>query len=426
MALTIGTGLATCAVSGCPQAKVPDPVPPGAQTLTVFLVLKAFSSGASALTGIEAIANGVSAFREPQARNAARTLGVLATIAVSLFLGVSYLAVHVHAAPSETDSVVSQIARAVFPSDSWSGSLFYIVQGATFAILILAANAAYQGFPRLLATLAHDRFAPRQFRHLGNRLAHSNGILILALLSIALLVGFSANVNSLIHLYVVGVFTAFTLSQAGMVRYWQRHRERRWRRRAAVNLTGSTLTGLVAVIVVMTKFTDGAWAVVVAIPLVIIALYGVHRHYVRAAGRLEAAMEGVRASAPPSNEVVLYMERLDEATRYATWYANAISDGRYHPVAIRDEAHPLDFQEEWRDLTGSSPEIEVLECPNTRTEAIYEYALRFPRGESDFVTVVVPEQFRRRWLLAELTQGTELALSLDPPFRRSGSVRLGK
>ena len=344
MALTIGTGVATCVVSGCPEAKVPHSVAPGSGTLTVFLVLKAFSSGASALTGIEAIANGVNAFREPQARNAAQTLGMLGVIAVALFLGVSYLAVQLHAAPSETVSVVSQIARAVFPSHSWSGFLFYLVQGATFAILILAANASYQGFPRLLATLARDRFAPRQFRHLGNRLAYSNGIVVLAVLAVALIVGFGADVNALIHLYVVGVFTAFTLSQAGMVRYWRRHQGRGWRPRAVVNLTGAVLTGAVAAIVVLTKLADGAWAVIVTIPILIVALYGVRRHYLRVAGRLKAGMEAVRAAAPGTNEVVLYTERLDAATRYAAWYASSISDGRYHPVAIPDERHPLDFR----------------------------------------------------------------------------------
>lgn len=412
MAVTIAVGLARCATSGCPHATVPDPIPAGAGALSIFLVLKAFSSGASALTGIEAIANGVNAFREPQAKNAAQTLGVLAALAISLFLGVSYLAVHVHAAPSAKVSVVSEIARAVFPPSSWSGFLFYVVQGATFAILILAANASYQGFPRLLATLAHDRFAPRQFRHVGNRLAHSNGILILALLAIALIVGFEANVNSLVHLYVVGVFIAFTLSQTGMVRYWHRHHERRWRRRAALNLVGATLTGLVAAIVVVTKFGEGAWAVIVTIPGLIVGLYLVHRHYVRAGGRLQAALQAVRAAGPPSNEVVLYTERFDEATRYAAWYAGCISDGRYHPVAIPDPGHPLDFDQDWRRLTGGSPEIEVLECPDTRTEAVYQYALRFPHGEADFVTVVVPEQFSRRSLVSEFTQGTELAIKL--------------
>ena len=156
MGVTIFAGIGTCAVSGCPEATTPDPIPPGADALTVFLVLKAFSSGASALTGIEAIANGVSAFKQPQAQNAARTLGILAAIAVFLFIGVSWLAVHLHAAPSESASVLSQIGRRVFPEGSWSGFLYYLFQGVTFAILVLAANTSFQGFPRLLATLAGE------------------------------------------------------------------------------------------------------------------------------------------------------------------------------------------------------------------------------------------------------------------------------
>jgi hypothetical protein len=211
---------------------------------------------------------------------------------------------------------------------------------------------------------------------------------------------------------VVGVFTAFTLSQAGMVRYWRRHQGRGWRPRAVVNLTGAVLTGAVAAIVVLTKFADGAWAVIVTIPILIVALYGVRRHYLRVAGRLKAGMEAVRAAAPGTNEVVLYAERLDAATRYAAWYASSISDGRYHPVAIPDERHPLDFRPRWSELTGGSPEIESLEAPDSRSEAVYEYALRFPHGESDFVTVVVPEQLAARSLLSELRQGTELALKI--------------
>jgi amino acid transporter len=413
MGLTIVTGLATCAASGCPHAKVPHPVSAGTGALTVFLVLKAFSSGSSALTGIEAIANGVTAFRRPQSKNAAHTLGVLAALAVSLFLGVSYLAVHEHTAPSETTSVVAQIARATFPSGNWSGFLFYVVQGTTFAILILAANASYQGFPRLLATIAHDRFAPRQFRHLGNRLAYSNGIVVLAALAVVLIVGFKANVNSLVHLYVVGVFIAFTLSQTGMVHYWRRHREPRWLHRAAINATGAVLCGLVTLIVIVTKFREGAWAVIVAIPLLILTLRLVHRHYMRVRGRLRASIQALKASDPPSNEVVLYTERLDEATRYAAWYASMVSNGRYHPVAVADESHPHDFREEWRRLTGGSPDIEVLQSPDTRTEAIHQYALRFPHGESDYVTVVVPEHFSRRSILSEFTKRTELGIKVQ-------------
>jgi amino acid transporter len=384
MAATILTGLATCAISGCPRASVPNPVPPGTEALTFFLVLKAFASGSSALTGIEAIANGVGAFRHPQAKNAAQTLGVLAAIAVFLFLGVSYLAVQLETAPSESVSVLSEVARAVFPSGSWSGFLYYLVQGSTLAILILAANASYQGFPRLLATLAKDRFAPRQFRHFGNRLAYSNGIIVLAALSVALIVGFQANVEALVHLYVVGVFTAFTLAQTGMVRHWHRHRARGWRHRAAINGVGAALTGLVTVIVVITKFTAGAWSVIALMPLLIAGLYWVRREYRRSVAQREAGVDAERGAAAPRNRVTVQVEQRDEANRYATWYADRISGGDYHTVT-----QPLDKE-----------------------------ALAAERGGYDFVTVVIPQQYEHRSLAAQLAHGRELAMKhrlLDEP-----------
>ncbi len=368
MGVTILAGLGTCAVSGCPQATVPDPVPPGTDALTIFLILKAFSSGASALTGIEAIANGVSAFERPQAQNAARTLGVLAAIAVFLFLGVSWLAVHLHAAPSESASVLSQIARAVFPEGSWSGFLYYGVQAVTVAILVLAANTSFQGFPRLLATLAGERFAARQFRHLGNRLAYSNGILVLALLAIALLVAFKANTQDLVHLYVLGVFTAFTLAQLGMVRHWRRHREGRWRRSAAINAVGAALTGLVTVIVVLTKFTSGAWMVVVLMPLLMALLFWVRRHYRRTRDALVAGLEDELRAEPAVTRVVLHESGTEAARRYARWYADRIAAGN-----------------------GTA-------------------------GEPDFETVLIPEALERRSLRTEL--GTNLRLKrrlLDQP-----------
>ena len=197
--------------------------------MTLFVLLRAFASGSTALTGVEAIANGVNAFRRPHGRNAAATLAVLGAIAVTLFVGVSYLAVQEHAWPSETASVLSQMARATFPEDSAVSFMFYVVQALTLAILVLAANTSFQGFPRLAALLARDRFAPRQFMNLGDRLVFSNGMLVLAAIAGALIWVFAADVNALIHLYVIGVFTAFTLSQAGMVRYWTRRRERGWR-----------------------------------------------------------------------------------------------------------------------------------------------------------------------------------------------------
>src|SRR5437762_5685852 len=236
------------------RAVVRHALPVGTGTITLFVLLRAFSSGSTALTGVEAIANGVNAFRKPHGKNAAATLAILGTIAIFLFLGVSYLAVHLHARPSATASVVSQIARAVFPAGSAGSFMYYAIQGLTLLVLILAANTPFQGFPRLSALLARDRFAPRQFTNLGDRLRFSNGMLVLAGAAAALLVIYKANTNSLIHLYVIGVFTAFTLSQAGMVKYWRRVRGPGWRGRALVNTVGAAATGLVAAIVIWTKF----------------------------------------------------------------------------------------------------------------------------------------------------------------------------
>ena len=222
MYVLVAVGVGKCATGACPQAHVTDPTTVGVGAVTLLVVLRAFASGASALTGVEAISNGVSAFKPPKSKNAARTLGVMGLIAISLFLGVSYLAVKTGARPSESVSLLSEIARAVFPASSASSILYFVVQGTTLAILVLAANTSYQGFPRLAAVLASDRFFPRQFVNLGDRLVYSNGIIVLAAVAALLIWVFHADVISLIHLYVIGVFTAFTLSQAGMVRYWHR------------------------------------------------------------------------------------------------------------------------------------------------------------------------------------------------------------
>ena len=203
----------------------------GVGAVTIFVLLRAFASGSTALTGVEAIANGVNAFRRPHGRNAAKTLAILGTIAIAMFVGVSWLAVQMHALPTQTGtpSVLSEIARGVFPAGSTGAFMYWAIQILTLAVLVLAANTSFQGFPRLAALLARDRFFARQFTNLGDRLVFSNGILVLAGVASALLWAYDANVNSLIHLYVIGVFTAFTLSQVGMIRYWLRTRDQGWR-----------------------------------------------------------------------------------------------------------------------------------------------------------------------------------------------------
>src|SRR4249919_2224322 len=252
----IAVGVGQCLDGSCPQADVPDPLAAVAGAVGVFVILQAFASGSAALTGVEAISNGVGAFRRPRGRNAAVTLLVMGGIAISLFIGVSYLAVSMNAAPSASVSVISEIARATFPASSPASFLYYAVQALTFGILVLAANTSYQGFPRLGAVLARDRFFPRQFVNLGDRLVYSNGIIVLATLASLLIWAFNADVNALIHLYVIGVFTAFTLSQAGMVRYWQRNRQSGWRHKLAINGAGAIATAIVAVLVIETKFLE--------------------------------------------------------------------------------------------------------------------------------------------------------------------------
>jgi amino acid transporter len=405
-------GLIEVASGHLHRAAVPSPLATGTGAVTTFILLRAFSSGSTALTGVEAIANGVNAFRHPQGTNAAKTLGILGGLTITMFLGLSYLALHVHAAPSATASVVSQIARAVFQPGTAGAFMFYAVQATTLLILILAANTSFQGFPRLSALLARDRFAPRQFSNLGDRLVFSNGMVVLAAAAAALLWIYGANTNSLIHLYVIGVFTAFTLSQAGMVRYWHRVRTTGWRGRSVINGVGASATGLVTVIVVWTKFAEGAWLVTVAIPVLVFAMLGVRRHYERVARRLRAGTAAVTSAPDPRNRTLLIVESLEPATERALDFARTISpDG---PRAIHVPRHGSDpgIGSRWFRLAGGSPLLESFDARGGAVETVLEQVWRLPRGESDFVTVVLPEQFRRRSLVEQARHPFELALKL--------------
>ena len=408
----IGTGVSKCAVGTCPQAHVPDPIAAGTGAVTLFVVLRAFASGAAALTGVESISNGVNAFRPPPGKNAARTLLAMGSVAIALFIGTSWLAVHMHAVPSNSVSVVSEIARATFPASSWSSFMYYAVQGLTFAILVLAANTSYQGFPRLGAVLARDRFFPRQFINLGDRLVYSNGIIVLAAIASFLIWIFHADVLALIHLYVIGVFTAFTLSQAGMVRYWWRRRDPGWQRSATLNAIGCLATGLVALLVIQAKFAAGAWAVIVAIPVMIVGFYGVNRHYRKVERRVRAGVAAVAAAPPPTNDVVLYVESEDTALHEALWYARQIAGDHFRAIHVPGPRSDPGIRARFRSLTDIHPDLEVLDPDLGRPEAVIDYLWSLPRGESNFVTVVIPELFRRRTLLAAVERRTELALKL--------------
>jgi amino acid transporter len=412
MYVMIATGIGKCVVSGCPQAHVPSPIALGAGSVGVLVVLRAFSSGASALTGVESISNGVGAFRPPQGLNAAKTLVAMGVMAITLFLGVSYLAVRMHARPSNTVSVISEIARATFPASSAFSVLYYLVQALTFAILVLAANTSYQGFPRLAAVLARDRYFPRQFVNLGDRLVYSNGIVVLAGVAAFLIWIFKADVNALIHLYVIGVFTAFTLSQSGMVRYWQRHKNPGWRKAAVINGAGATATGIVALLVIQTKFLAGAWAVTVAIPLLVAGCYLINRHYRKVGRRLRAGVSAVAAAPPATNQVVLYVESFDAALQEAVWFARQIAGDDFRAIHVPGPHSDTGIRPRFRQLTDLRPDLEIIQRENGRVDAVIDYLWALPRGESNFVTAIIPEEFRRASMLAAITRRTEFSLKV--------------
>ena len=401
-------GGARCSDGQCGPAVAPEPMTVGVGTIGLFVLLRAFAAGSTALTGVEAIANGVNAFRRPQSRNAARTLGILGVLAITFFIGVSYLAIEMRAVPNEGGypSLVSQIARVVFPSGSSSSFMYYAVQATTVAILVLAANTAYQGFPRLAALLARDRFFPRQFTNLGDRLVFSNGIVVLAAVAAALIWIFDADVEALIHLYVIGVFTAFTLSQTGMVRYWFRTEDPGWRRRALINGVGALATFVVTLVVIWTKFAAGAWMVIIAIPLLVLAFLGIRRHYRKIARRLRAGTAAVRAAGVPRNQVLIVADAVDVATESALWYAQRIAHDDVRALHAPGRGTDVAIMPRWFRLTGRDPRLELLDPAEGRIDAVLEELWKLPRGERDVVTVVIPEQFRRRSLLAAARRTT--------------------
>ena len=396
--IMIGVGVARCIASGCPA--VLDPVAPEADLaravgpIGLFVILHAFSSGSTALTGVEAISNGVPAFRRPQARNAAETLSIMGVISVLMFLGISFLATHVTgiSVNGGERSVVAQIANAVFGD----GVMFYLVQFFTMAILILAANTSYQDFPRLGSILARDHFLPRQFTNRGDRLVFSNGVIMLGLFASLLLYLFAADVNRLIQLYVVGVFTSFTLSQTGMVRHWLREgwkggaAARGWRRAMVINGVGAVATALVLVIVTYTKFVDGAWIVIVAMPIIVVGFRSIHAHYEAVAAELRRGVVPVAAGV---NHLVVVVRELDAATAEALGVVRSIRPTELrivHPTATG--IVPASFQEAWATFSRGAPPLEPLALGQESVlDALRRFVRSIDRQPEDFVNVVIPE-----------------------------------
>jgi amino acid transporter len=358
----------------------------------LYLLLRGFAEGCAAMTGTEAISNGVMAFKQPAQKNAATTLGWMVAILAVFFLGVSYLAQHYGIFPTAEQTVLSQLGRHVFGG----GPLYYALQYTTFAVLVLAANTAFADFPRLAGILANDRYMPRQLAARGDRLAFSNGIVMLALFAMLLVWVFSGNTNALVPLYAVGVFVCFTLSQAGMVVHWFRTKEPGWRWKAALNGLGAIATGVVSVIQVVTKFTTGGWVVVLLIPAIIWILNAIHSHYVQFAKEIE--FTGQSPITPLHHTVVVPVNGITKATAGALVYATTISaDVRALYIEV-DQRETARMQAEW-DAWDIGVELVIVPSPyRSVLRPLVEYVDGLRRvGPGELVSVVVPEIVPHRW-----------------------------
>ncbi|HEY0509418.1 MAG TPA: APC family permease [Blastococcus sp.] len=385
----------------------------------VFLVLRAFSSGSAALTGVEAISNGVPAFRKPKSKNAATTLLLMGVFAIVMFLGLVLMATVTRAkiaedparqligAPAgyEQKTLVAQIADAVF--GSFTPAVWYVIF-FTGLILVLAANTAFNGFPVLGSILAQDRYLPRQLHTRGDRLAFSNGIIGLAAFAIVLVVAFNAEVTRLIQLYIVGVFVSFVLSQSGMIRHWNRllranpdpEAARRMRRSRAVNAFGLFMTATVLVIVLITKFTKGAWIAIAAMAAIYLLMTAIRRHYDRVAAELRAAeLNRDGTTLPSRNHAIVLVSKLHLPTRRALAYARATRPDVLEAVTVNvDEVDTRDLVAQWEKEDFSVP-LKVIESPYREiTKPVLDYVKRMRTDNPrDVVTVYIPEYVVGRW-----------------------------
>ena len=360
--------------------------------LTTFALLTAFSNGCTAMTGVEAVSNGVPAFRPPESRNAASTLMMMGVLSITMFMGITLLA-HAYAlVPNDAETVVSQLARATFGGGT---VLYYGAQAATMLILVLAANTAYADFPRLASIVARDRFLPRQFTNQGDRLAFSNGILILSALAGVLLIVFGGDTHALIPLYMIGVFVSFTLSQAGMVIHWRQSREPGWRASAFVNGFGAFVTAIVLVIVAITKAAEGAWIIILMIPALVALFTITRRHYDQVAFELSLRDW---APEPVGGHVVLVpISGIQRAVVKALRYASSLgADVRAVYVAL-DPTSTDALRGQW-DRWGQGVTLAVLESPyRSLLDPLLEYIDQIQREDpSAYVTVILPEFVPRR------------------------------
>lgn len=387
------------------------------QSLNLFLLLGAFANGCAALTGIEAISNGVQAFKAPESKNAATTLSWMAVLLIVMFLGASVLAYLFNVHPLERETVISQIARVVFNGPmTW---FYYLVQTTTAAILILAANTSFAGFPRLASLLARDRFLPRQLANLGDRLVFSNGVILLAVFSGFLVWAFRGDTSRLIPLYAVGVFLSFTLSQAGMVVHWWREgkmakstprdvdakpggtvevrKKSHWRKYLVVNGVGAMATFVVLMIFIVTKFVHGAWIVVVVIPILVLMFLKIHRHYVDVAQQLST--EGLQGLRPIHHEVIVPISGIHRGVIAALEYAKSIAPHHVTAVYVNlDDEATQKLREKWQQW-GSGVNLVVVASPyRSLGRPLFNYVDRVRRSSPNvIITIVLPEFVPAKW-----------------------------
>jgi amino acid transporter len=429
--LLVGVGVARAALGIPPHVTDVTPLVVRPETFGVLLLARAFADGCSAMTGTEAVANGVPAFKPPEWRNAQATMAIVAVLLATMYLGISFLALVTGATPAQSgESVLSQIGRSTFGTSP----LYYVLQVSTMAILILAANTSFADFPRLSSILARDGFFPRQFAFRGERLAFNAGIVALALVSIVVLVAFGGNVNALIPLYAIGVFTAFTLSQAGMVRHWFTERGAGWRRSAVVNGFGAMITAIITVVFAVAKFALGAWIILIIIPLFVLAMLFVHHTYADETRGLEVHPHAV---IPPPHRRQHVVVAAPAFTR-AVVQAIRVGQTMARDVEVVHVTADLDEGDQFRDRVAEQVPgalVVTVESPyRSLVKPFVRYLETSQAAHPDEITVVlIPEYMPRHWWdrllfnqnshrIRDALVGRRDVVVLDVPYRREAPV----
>jgi amino acid transporter len=413
----IGFGFYKYFFAALPVATEVSHFPAATHALTYFLILRAFSSGCAALTGVEAISNGVPAFKGPESRNANITLIWMGVILLGLFMGITELARLYHILPIEDETVVSQIARHIFQG----GFFYYLVQAATALILVLAANTSFADFPRLASLLARDGFMPRQLSSLGDRLAFSNGIILLGMTSAVLIFLFQANTHHLIPLYAIGVFISFTLSQSGMVVHWIKLKSRGWFHKVLINGTGSVATFIALIVIASTKFTHGAWMVIVLIPIIIVGFLMVHGHYEEIVDQLHPNLADLLP--PKLHRVLIPVSTFHKGTVKAISYALSISDDVRALYISLDPLRTEKIKDIWSHWCIDIPLV-ILETPyRSVIQPLLNYIDQLLSEEQDqLITVVLPEFVAAKWWQQILHNQTALLIRGALMFKKNVTV----